>query len=87
MPTMSPLDQLCARLLGELSATLPGFDLLLLAEFVDAGEYGSALESYVDMCVEYARQPAPAELALVRELAGCLELDAADLLGPLAAPG
>jgi hypothetical protein len=84
---MSPLDHLCARLLGEVAATLPGFDLLLIAEFVDLGEYGSALESYVDMCVDYARRPAPAELALVRELAGLLELDAAGLLGPLEAIG
>ena len=69
------IEDMLLRLLGLLLETFTDSEKSEVQDFIDAGEYGLALETLVDIVTEENKQVSGESLALVCELADVMQLD------------
>ena len=69
------IEDLLLRLLGLLLEIFTDSEKSEVQDFIDAGEYGLALETLVDIVIEENKQIPGESLALVCELADVMQLD------------
>jgi hypothetical protein len=68
-------EELLLRLLGLLLGVFTDSEKNEVRDFIDAGEYGLALETFVDIVVEENKQIPGESLVLVYELVDVMRLD------------
>lgn len=69
------IENLLVRLLGLLLEIFTDSEKGEVQDFIDAGEYGLALEALVDIVIEENKQIPGESFALVCELADVMQLD------------
>lgn len=69
------IENLLLRLLGLLLEIFTNSERNEVQDFIDAGEYGLALETLVDIVIEENKQIPGESLALVCQLADVMQLD------------
>ena len=69
------IEELLLRLLGLLLEIFTDSEICEVRDFIDAGEYGLALETLVDIVIEENKLVSKESLALVCELADVMGLD------------
>ena len=69
------IENLLLRLLGLLLEIFTNSERNEVQDFIDAGEYGLALENLVDIVIEEYKQIPGESLALVCQLADVMQLD------------
>lgn len=69
------IEELLLRLLSLLSGKLNDYEKGEVQGFVDAGEYGLALETLVDIVIEENKQIPGESLVLLCELADVMQMD------------
>ena len=69
------IEELLLRLLSLLLEVFADSEKDEVRDFIDAGEYGLALETLVDIVIEENKQIPGESLALVCELADVMQLD------------
>lgn len=69
------IENLLMRLLGLLLEVFTDSETMEVQDFIEAGEYGLALETLVDIVVEENKQIPGESLMLVSELADVMQLD------------
>ena len=69
------VEELLLRLLGSLSEVFADSEKAEVQDFVDAGEYGLALETLIDIVVEEDKRLRSDCLKLVHELSESMQLD------------
>lgn len=69
------IEDLLVQLLGLLLEIFTDSEKSEVQDFIDAGEYGLALETLIDIVIEENKQVSGEFLALVCELADVMQLD------------
>lgn len=69
------IENLLLRLRGLLLEIFTDSEKVEVQDFIDAGEYGLALETVVDIVIEENKQIPGESMALVCELADVMQLD------------
>ena len=69
------IENLLLRLLGLLLEIFTDSEKVEVQNFIDAGEYGLALETLVDIVIEENKQIPSESLALICELADLMHLE------------
>lgn len=69
------IEKLFSQLLTLLAATFSDAEVSEVREFIDAGEYGLALETLVDIVLEEGKRISTEEAKLVYELVDAMNLD------------
>ena len=69
------VENMLLELLASVEQTFNREELRELQDFIDAGEYGLALETFSDIVVEENKKIARADLDLIEELAAIMAID------------
>lgn len=69
------IEKSFSQLLTLLAATFSDAEVSEVREFIDAGEYGLALETLVDIVVEEGKRISAEEAKLVYEMVDAMNLD------------
>ncbi len=73
------IEKLLLRLLNLLLGVFNGSEATEVQDFIDAGEYGLALETLVDIVIEDNKQISHESFLLIHELADVMQLDKKEL--------
>ncbi len=80
MADMVRIESLLASLLAALKESFSEAEASEVSKFIDAREYGLALETVVDIFGEESKTPPPEVIAFVRDLAKAMAMEPASLL-------
>ncbi|MGM0562956.1 MAG: MafI family immunity protein [Pseudomonadota bacterium] len=69
------VENLLSRLLGQLLDVFTDSEKAEIQDFIDAGEYGLALETLADIVIEENRKISGESMRLVFKLADAMQLD------------
>lgn len=69
------VENLLSRLLGQLLDVFTDSETAEIQDFIDAGEYGLALETLADIVIEENRKISGESMRLVFKLADAMQLD------------
>lgn len=69
------IEKLFSRLLALITPTFSEAEVTEVREFIDAGEYGLALETLADIVIDESKRISTEEAKLVYELADEMHLD------------
>lgn len=80
MTSFDALESLLSQLLSTGSPTMSAEERVEVQRFIDVGEYGLALETFVAIYVDEQRTPSPIVVDLVTQLASMMSMDVGRLL-------
>lgn len=69
------VENLLLQLLNSVELSFNQEELKEVQDFIDAGEYGLALETFSDIVVEENKKIAGVDLDLIKELAAAMDMD------------